>query len=196
MEINEIFKPIAGYEGKYEVSNHGRVKSIGGKFRLAGDSFIGAVDKLGYVATTLRQDGRRLCIRVHTLVANAFLSKPESNEPLCVNHIDGDKANNRVDNLEWATFRENNEHAVSTGLHNLKGEKHPVAKLSESDVLEIRELYKTCSQRYIAERFNVKRRHLSDVITGKCWGHLPVLDYSGCPKFKHMYPKGSAKLAA
>lgn len=196
MEINELWKAIKGFEGKYEVSSYGRVKSIGGKFRLAGPSFIGAIDAFGYPATTLRKDGKRLCIRVHSLVAEAFIPKPKTDEPLCVNHIDGNKANNHISNLEWTTSLGNSRHAVRTGLLNRKGEKHENSKLTDADVMEIRNLYKTHSQRFIAERFKVGRRHLSDIITGKCWLHLPVLEYPDRKRLVFEYERSNNRFTS
>ena len=107
----EQFKDIAGYEGLYQVSNTGKIKSMVGRF--------GGVDNLkqtsngsGYSTVTLCKDGKRSTRNTHRLVAAAFLGE----STLQVNHKDGDKRNNSVDNLEWVTAKENIIHAIDKGL--------------------------------------------------------------------------------
>lgn len=103
----EIWKPVAGYEGIYEVSNMGRVKSR--------RKIISSVDDgKGYLRLHLSKNGITKSFRVHRLVAEAFV--PNSDVSLKVNHIDGNKKNNRSDNLEWCTQAENVAHAYSNGL--------------------------------------------------------------------------------
>ena len=113
---NEIWKPVPGYEECYEVSNIGRVKKIKGA--NAGRIFIGAFDD--YMYTTLTKDKKGKFFYIHRLVAMAFLPNPENKRT--VNHINGIKTDNRVENLEWATNSENLQHAYRTGLH--KGVRH------------------------------------------------------------------------
>ena len=106
----EIWKDIAGYEGDYQVSNLGRVKSLyKGERILKPKRHTG-----GYLQTALYRNSKADYRFIHRLVAEAFISNPE-NKPT-VNHLDGDKTNNRTDNLEWSTQHENNQHAVTTGL--------------------------------------------------------------------------------
>lgn len=170
----EEWKEIDGWAGKYLISNFGRMKSLGGKYSTkCPDGYIteGSIDVLGYRCITMRSPGRREQKRVHSLVASAFLEKPS---PLhCVNHKDGNKLNNHVDNLEWITKKENCLHAVRIGLHNLKGEHHPMAKLTEKDVLRMRKL-RLDGQSYerLGKRFGVSRRQAADVVNGKNWGWL------------------------
>lgn len=144
----EEWKDVVGYEGLYQVSNLGRVKRLPKQLRYeVKDSREGFrnqgvydvvtnlkekilkntyVDK-GYLAVGLRKDMVTKNIRVHRLVAIAFIPNPE-NKPE-VNHMDGVKGNNRLDNLEWVTGKENNDHALSTGLG-----KDNTPKLCEEDV--------------------------------------------------------------
>ena len=109
----EIWKPIAGYELLYEVSNLGRVKS------LKRNTTVGGIMKLqinrGYVQVSLCKQGRHCTKKLHRLVAEAFLPNPYAKPE--VNHKDGNKKNNRVSNLEWSTGSENINHAFSTGLN-------------------------------------------------------------------------------
>lgn len=113
----EVWLPIKGFEGKLEVSNKGRVRSVdrfvafgANKRRVCGTIRKLANDRDGYKSVNM--SGKT--IKVHRAVAEAFIPNPE-NKPQ-VNHIDGDKSNNRVDNLEWATQEENMRHASRNGL--------------------------------------------------------------------------------
>lgn len=116
--MKEIWKPVPGYEGKYEVSNMGRVWSIPritprGK---RGGNFLRLVDNgKGYLAAPLTHNGRSQKVYVHRLVVLAHRGPiPEGQE---VNHKDGDKSNNTLRNLELVTHSQNLQHAFDTGLH-------------------------------------------------------------------------------
>jgi hypothetical protein len=196
MDIQEEFRAVAGFEGKYEVSNLGRVKSLA-KHGFP-DKFIAGRTKIGYMLVGLYRDNKPTYAYIHRLVAAAFLAKPEKLLPLSVNHIDGNKANNLLGNLEWATHRENMDHAMRTGLSR-KGEECTNATISEADVLAMRELYKTKSSIAIADQFGLSRAHAIDIIRGRRWKHLPVLNYEEVkPKRKPRSPNPKrcrAKLA-
>lgn len=99
--MQEIFKDIEGYEGLYQISNFGNVKSLRfGKEKILKERTIN-----GYLAVNLHKDGKKKSYLVHRLVASAFLPNP--NNLLQVNHIDEVKTNNRVDNLEWCSAKYN-----------------------------------------------------------------------------------------
>ena len=114
----EIWKPVVGYEGLYEVSNLGRVKSLPRK-----DSKGGIKSQRetiwGYLLCQLWKDGKGKNHSVHRLVAEAFIPNPEVKQT--VNHIDCNKHNNRADNLEWATQSENVRHSVKLGHYESSG---------------------------------------------------------------------------
>lgn len=122
----EVWKDIAGYEGLYQISNTGRVKSLERTRNMnlpsckkpapVHERILTFGKSLGYRSVILAKDGINRHFRVHKLVALAFIPNPE-NKPQ-INHKDGDKHNNFVENLEWATPKENQQHAIATGLRN------------------------------------------------------------------------------
>lgn len=112
-ELKESWKPIDGYEGLYEVSSQGRVYSIRTNQYLK-PAETGEKHIPGHLIVCLRKDGKMKCIGVHRLVASAFVPNPK--EYPIVNHIDGNKQNNKVENLEWCTQKENVAHALREGL--------------------------------------------------------------------------------
>ncbi len=160
---NEIWLPVVGYEGLYEVSSVGRIKSLdrivdlGRQINLMkGKLFIVKNDKYGYPKTAISKNKIIKHTTIHRLVAQAFIPNPE-NKPQ-VNHRNGIKTDNRVENLEWCTNKENMQHAHRTGIKvNKGGENHQWAKLSVEDVEYIRRNYnhKTCKLKDLAKRFSV-----------------------------------------
>ena len=114
--MKERWKDIKGYKGMYQVSNHGFVRSWknGGHGKRDKPKEIGRLGNGEYNMVALCNEGDSRSETVHRIVAEAFIPNPE-NKP-CVNHIDGNKKNNHVSNLEWCTYSENINHAVETGL--------------------------------------------------------------------------------
>ncbi len=114
----EIWKDIEGYEGKYQISNFGNVKSLetwtGDKYIKREKILKNVVYGNGYYYVCLSKKGEVKKHKVNRLVAQAFIPNPE-NKPF-TNHIDGDKLNNNVNNLEWCTQSENMKHASKIGL--------------------------------------------------------------------------------
>lgn len=121
----EQWRPIKGFEGLYEVSNKGRVRSF---YTREAKVLKPSINKDGYLKAGLSKDGKMYLKSIHRLVASAFI--PNIGDKPQVNHIDGDKTNNTVDNLEWVTCKENIQHAWNTGLSRMTKERKK--KLSES----------------------------------------------------------------
>lgn len=136
--MEEIWKAIKDYEGLYEISNLGRIKSLKRieKFYHNNNDKILIRSKCsnGYLKIVLSKNNLHKNYMIHRLVAEAFIPNPE-NKPT-VNHKDGNKQNNCVDNLEWATYSENIQHAYNLGLNyssdKLKGRAGKLSKMSKS----------------------------------------------------------------
>ena len=110
----EQWKPIQEFNGEYEVSNLGRVRSMKRYQGMVGRIMPQTIQRKGYYAVTFWMNNKAYCRKVHRLVIEAFTPNPDSLP--CINHIDGNKLNNHVSNLEWCTYQANMQHAVRTGL--------------------------------------------------------------------------------
>ena len=110
--MSEIWKDIEGYEGIYKISNLGNVKSL--------ERTLWNGHTYGYYTVRLSKDGKGKNHLLHRLLAVAFIPNP-NNLPI-INHKDGDKTNINLDNLEWSTYKDNNEHAIKTGLNKIAKE--------------------------------------------------------------------------
>lgn len=150
----------------FMVSDRGRVMRIT-KMSSAehGDILKGTVTGSGYRRVNF---GNQFPM-IHRLVANAFLNKPRGAE--VVNHIDGDKLNNSVSNLEWITQRENVRHAHAKGLC-MQGDRHHSAKLDAEKVRAIRILAKDMFYAALSRIFSVNPTTVSDLVQGKTWSHV------------------------
>ena len=175
-EDKELWKHIPGFQN--EVSNLGRVRSLthtaGNGKVYQGKVLKNILTKSGYLNVTLitGSDEEKAVKRVHRLVAEAFCPNPDGKDE--INHRDGNKENNRADNLEWVTRSENEQHAYDNNLINvLKGSKKPMAKLDEQDVLNIRKEYaEGCIQNELAEKYGVARQTISSIVNRKAWKHV------------------------
>lgn len=176
--MSEIWKSIEGCKGYYEVSSFGRVKSLprrvpcgsGRETRLVPEKIL-ANSRRGYTFVQLRIDGMEYRESVHRLVTEAFIPNPKG-LPF-VNHKDGDKTNNRADNLEWCTPKENINHALGMGLMRFvgsPGEKNGKSRLTQSQVNEIKAM---CldgkSQRSASRKFGVSSQHVGRIVRGTRW---------------------------
>ena len=171
--INEIWKPIAGFEGLYEVSNLGRVRSLDrvddmGRLRK-GKIRKPNLDSRGYyLMVNLWKNGTPSMWLVHRLVARAFL--PNEMKHKEVNHKDENKTNNCVSNLEWCDHIYNNNYGSKAVVS--KGSQNSNSKLTDDLVRSIREEAKTTPIPLLAEKYGLSRSHTYHVVNGTRWGWL------------------------
>ncbi len=168
----DIWKDVEGYEGVYMVSNTAMVKSLDhfvyhsdGKHRTQKGRILKQHKSVkGYIRVSLSKKGKRFHTSVHRLVAKAFINN-EFNKPQ-VNHINGDKSDNRIENLEWCTNSENQIHAIKNGLVNHNTcEKHHNSKLSDKDVLTARWLHKKgATNMELSLKYNVSETAMSKIL--------------------------------
>ena len=168
----------------YEVSNLGNVRSVDRKmWCVPNNSYSLIKSKLlvpstnnskGYERVQLCKNGKKTTESVHRLVALAFIPNPE-NKPQ-VNHIDGIKTNNNVENLEWCTNQENREHKIRVlgPWEPVRGSKNHMSKLKEEDVFNIVKLLKTKTATDIAKLYNVAQTTITEIIARRSWAHLDL----------------------
>lgn len=187
MDDEEIWLPVVGYEGLYEVSSHGRVRSLdrsiearnrwgsSQKNRLK-SRFLrpkNTKDRRTYDTVTLSKNNQKLCQYVHVLVCSAFNGpRPEGKQAA---HKDGNRFNNFSSNLYWATPKENNADKLTHRTISL-GERNGAAKLTEEDVRRIKLRFRAyCSTngcKALAAEFSVSRSTICNIVYGRRWGHI------------------------
>lgn len=172
----EEWKPIVGFESRYEVSDRGRVRSFVSRDPAGGPRILKPrPGSNGYSRAHLTKGGKAHDRPVHRLVMAAFVGPCPAT--LEVNHIDGDKANNLLTNLEYVTRSENQIHAFRIGLNPGRGRSNPgstngQARLNEADIPVIRDLSRTVSNPAIAERFRVSIATIQRVTSRSAWKHV------------------------
>ena len=164
-----VWKDIVGYEGLYQVSDDGRVRSkdritTGKRNRIVKGKILSAgTNTCGYLIVVLCKDGKTKTQKVHRLVAKAFI--PNTDCKPYINHLDGNPKNNIVSNLEWCTQHENVQHAYDTKLHK------PNRRLTHEQVELIRAQYKphsrTSGTSALAKRFGVNQATIWNAIHKK-----------------------------
>lgn len=184
-----IWKPVLGLEGAYEASSAGDIRNIKtGVIRKASPTYKGYLT----VQIPCPREGRHKNRTVHGVVAEAFLGpRPVGFQ---VNHLDGNKANNAVENLEWVTPSQNMRHAFSTGLRKASyvrrspgsgrksggvyesqlGEANPNARLTDADVVQIlAKLASGAKQSHLAAEYGVSKPMIHAIKSGTRWPHIP-----------------------
>lgn len=178
----ECWKAVPDYEGIYEISDRGRVRSLD-RIGFRGWSFKGKVlspipHSGGYLCVGLWVDGKGKSCYIHRLVALVFLGPcPEGMQ---VHHHDGQKTNNNLANLHYVTPAENIRHAFNAGLIEpppppyLRGEDHGQSKLTETDIREIRQTYESgeITQRQLAAQYGVDESNISLIVNHESWSWL------------------------
>lgn len=132
-----------------------------------------STNRYGYTTLNLWINGKKKTQSLHRALAIAFIPNPENKR--CVNHINGNKSDNRIENLEWATDSENQKHSYNTGLSSKPlGIKNPFNKWSEVQILKIKELLKQnkYTHREISEIVKTTKYVVDDISCGKAWTHL------------------------
>ncbi len=173
--MNELWLDIPGYENFYQVSDLGKVRSLDrfddeGK-RCNGKLMSASDNGTGYLQITLSKHGICKKYTVHRLVMLAFVGqRPDGCN---INHVDGNKHNNRLSNLEYLSCGENSRHAVVVlkRKFGVRGEKSGMAKLTEDKVREIRRLYATgnYTHRKLAGMFAVGKTTIYSIVAGRSW---------------------------
>ncbi len=176
----EEWRDVPGLEGKYQASSLGRIRSLdrlvptcyGAKRTVRGRVLSSRPGASGYVRIPPKVFGTQF---VHRLVAMAFIPNPHG-LPV-INHIDGNKANNRVENLEWCTQADNLRHAHRTGLARgmdlKKGDLSIASKLTSAQVSVIKRCLKEGHRSIdIAREFGVVKGTIAEIKAGRSWGHI------------------------
>lgn len=179
--VDEIWKVVEECE-RFEISNFGRLRSLN-----TGKILSQTKSKAGYLTHATKIGGRAgesVCFRIHRLVAMAFLPEPTEEmkreaaetvyKKVVVNHKDGDKANNKSENLEWCTYSQNVQHAFDNGLNAaLTGEDNIMSVLTDQDVAFIRSKYgKGYTKRELADMFGVGGTTIFNAVHSKTWKHV------------------------
>lgn len=187
----EEWRSIAGFEGYYEVSNHGLIRSVGGTkikkngshFNRAGQIIAQRVADHGYVVVMFRKMGKSYLRYVHRLLAQAFIPNPENKGD--INHKDGNKANNLIENLEWATRSENIKHSYDSLGHpkvSFAGELSAMAKLNNEAVRRIRRVliprHPIYGAKALGREYGVDGSLIMRVVKRTSWKH--VEDEASC----------------
>jgi hypothetical protein len=165
----EAWRPISGLERDYEISSIGRVRrASSGNGTWPGRIFSPHPDVSGYLTVVLKG---KTC-RVHHMVASAFLGPRPTG--MQVNHIDGNKENNTLENLEYVTPARNVQHSHDIGLHpEPRGQEHGQALLTEADVMGIRTmLHSGSTQREVAGAYGVSQATVGHIHTRRTWAWL------------------------
>lgn len=165
----EIWRSIPLPGCPYEASSEGRIRHIGAP------ALAPVLSPHGYFNVSIRTSGKFVTMRVHRLIALAFLGpRPEG---MVINHLDGDKRNNRAVNLEYTSPQANALHATRT-LGKNRGELHGRAKLNPETVNEVRRLYGSGAMAIseIAKCLAISPAHVRQIVHRRNWRHLPPLD--------------------
>ncbi len=176
--MKEVWKDIPQWDGLYQVSNKGKIKSLRKNIILKPGN-----NGRGYLFVYLQRDGLSERHYIHRLVGILFVPNP-LRKP-CINHIDCDKGSNHYSNLEWVTHKENMSHGALNSRFHVSdyqkaqitkansGVKSHLSKLDDNSVIKIRELYESgLTQKQISLIYGVHRATIGYIVTGRTWKHI------------------------
>lgn len=183
--MKEVWRPIKGFDGVYEVSNLGKIRSVDRKGQMKSQSlgyvarkYKGKIiaqnlDSRGmYLIAHLSINGKSCAKLVHRLVAEAFIENPMGLPE--INHIDENKQNNAVTNLEWCDHIYNNNYGTKAG--STRGEKNSRSKFTEETIRSFRSEYIPRDKEYgltpLARKYGISVTHACSIVKGRRWGWL------------------------
>lgn len=182
MIVQEEWRPVVGFDGLYEASDQGRIKSVervvlrsnGAPQTIRRRILRAQAERYGHLHVSLYRSGVRKMCKVHQLVAEAFIGQRPAGYD--TRHLNGDPSDNRVDNLTYGTHAENQADMIHHGT-SPRGSRCGTAKLGEEDVIEIvRRARGGEPHGGIAERFGVSGPTVCSITTGKSWGWLTGIE--------------------
>lgn len=159
--MKEVWKDIKGFNGKYFVSNTGKVLSTHNNKK----TILKPSTATGYEYVSLSLNKITKSYKVHRLVAIAFIEN-KNNKPQ-INHINGIKTDNRVENLQWCTAKENLSHAKKTGLNKSYGFNHHNSKLTRDSIIEIRKNEGNLTHKQLSKIYNIATDGISRIRNNK-----------------------------
>jgi hypothetical protein len=185
-QIEEIWKPIIGWEDTYQVSSWGRVRSLprivksrspNGRL-MKGKIRTPNLRSHGYIQFNLydKENKKFKAKNLHRIIAEAFIPNPENKK--CINHIDANPSNNALSNLEWCTHQENVSHAVRLGLfRDQNGQKNNMVVLSDDDVIKIKTMLKnglSCHKIHKHYFSHVSSGAIRAIKENRTWVHIQI----------------------
>lgn len=163
-EQDEIWKDIKGYENQYQISNLGNIRALSRKGQRKGiERMKTRISNWGYPIISIWKNNKQKTFAVHRLVAETFIANP--NNKAEVNHKNGIKTDNRVENLEWVTREENIQHAYNTGLNPRSLPMPEVVKMPKIICCETGDVFNSITE--ASHKYNVSISHLSSCLNGK-----------------------------
>lgn len=176
-EKPEEWRPVVGYEGLYEVSDHGRVRALERRIKtqrssqyIRGRVLRFGYHNAGYPLVTLCRDNHRRTAAVHAVVMLAFRGPRPPDH--VVRHLNGNPQDNRLQNLAYGSWLENEADKARHG-RALVGERHHQARLTENDVRAIRAAHEAgIPHRFIAADYGTSRGHISSIVCRRAWAHV------------------------
>jgi|SRR6185369_12819676 len=170
-----IWKDIPGYNGRYKASDQGEILSINWRntrgYMRKGKIMKQSHESNGYLHLNMVTENGSKLVLAHRLIAETFLAPVEGK--IFVNHKNGIKHDNRVENLEWCTKSENSKHSFSIGIQDNKGVNHPSARFNNEQITEMREKHSNGISAYkISKEYKMSYTNAKDIVSRRTWSHI------------------------